>query len=77
MAWWQRGIKQIIWTNADLLQIGSLGIIFNETLIKMRKNFVQEKCIWNVICEKAAILYRPQYVKYPGAETGILWKISW
>ena len=54
--------QAIIWTNAGILLIRPIGTNFNfnrNSLI-----FIQENAFKDVICEKAAILSRPQCVKY-------------
>ena len=56
--------QAIIWTNAGILLIGPLGTNFSEILIKNYNIFFQENAFESVVCEVAAILSRPQYVKW-------------
>ena len=51
--------QSIIWTNAAILFIGPLGTNFSEILIIL----IQEDAFESVVCETAAILFRPQCVK--------------
>ena len=55
--------QAIIWTSAGILLIGPLGTTFSEMLIEIQI-FHSRKCTWNVVCEMASILPRPQYVKH-------------
>ena len=52
--------QAIIWTNAAILLIGSLGTNFPE----ISNIFILENAIESVVCEMAAILPRPQCVKW-------------
>ena len=52
----------IIWTNAGILLIGPLGTNFSE--IGIKNILIEENPFENVVCKKAAILSRPQWVKY-------------
>ena len=54
--------QAIIWTNAGLLLIGPLGTNFNEILIKNSNILIKENAFESVVCETAAILFRPQCV---------------
>ena len=55
--------QAIIWTNAGILLIGTLGTNFNEILIEIRTFFIQEYPFENVVWKMASILSRPQWVK--------------
>ena len=74
---WHQGI---IWTNAPLLSIGTLGTNSSEILI------IQENAFENVVWKMAAIMSRPQCVKVhveigvdnDGSEEYVRgWKIEW
>ena len=52
--------QAIIWTNAGILLIQTLGTNF----CKIHTFFIQENAFENVICEMVAILSWPQCVKY-------------
>ena len=54
--------QAIIWTNAGILLIGTLGTNFSEILIGIRNIFIEENGFESVVCEMAAILSRPQCV---------------
>ena len=54
--------QAIIWNNAGILLIGSLGTNFSEILIRIQ-TFIYENALENVVCEMASILSRPQWVK--------------
>ena len=58
--------QAIIWTNAGILLIGPLGTNFSEILIGNSNIFNQGNAVENVVCKKAAILSRPQWVKTLG-----------
>ena len=47
--------QAIIWANAGIMLIQSIGTNFNEI-------FIQENAFENIVCKMAAILSRPQYV---------------
>ena len=53
--------QAIIWTNAGILLIGTLGTNFRETLIDIY-TFSFRKCIWKYCLWNGAILSRPQCV---------------
>ena len=53
--------QAIIWTNAGLLLIGPLGTNLSEILIEIVT--FSENAFEGVVCETAAILSRPQWVK--------------
>ena len=54
--------QTIIWTNAGILLIGSLGTNFNEIFYRNSYIFIQENALENVVREMASMLSRPQYV---------------
>ena len=54
--------QAIIWTNAGILLIGTLGTNFSEILIRNSNIFIQENGFESVVCEMASILFRPQFV---------------
>ena len=58
--------QAIIWTNAGILFIWHLWTNFIEILIRIQI-FSFQKCTWNVVCEMASILSRPQCDNWPGA----------
>ena len=51
--------RAIIWINAGILLIGPLGTNFSEISIKIL-TFIHENAFESVVCEMAAILFRPQ-----------------
>ena len=56
--------QAIIWTNAGILLIGPLGTNFSEILIEIQTfSLRKDKSFESVVCEMAAILSRPQWVK--------------
>ena len=55
--------QAIIRTNAGILLIKPLGTNFSEILIEYSNISIQRNAFESVVCEKAAILSRPQYVK--------------
>ena len=55
--------QAIIWTNTVMLLTGPLGTIFDEILIEIHK-FPLKKAFENVVSKMAAILSRPQWVKW-------------
>ena len=54
--------QAIIWTNADLLSIGTLGINFSEIWIKIWQFFMQENEFETVFCKMVTILSQSQCV---------------
>ena len=54
--------QAIIWTNAAILLIQTLGTNFSE-ILRNAYIFIQENTFENVISEMVAILSRPQCVK--------------
>ena len=54
--------QAIIWTNAGILLIGSLGTNFSEISVGIPHIFIQEHALENVVCEMAFILSRAQCV---------------
>ena len=54
--------QAIIWTNAGILLIGPLWTSFSEIFDKNSNIFIQEDAFESVVCEMAAILFRPQCV---------------
>ena len=52
--------QAIIWTNADLLFIASLGTNFSE-IVSNYKIFIQEKALENIICKVSRILFRQEW----------------
>ena len=54
--------QAIIRTNAGILLIRPLGTNFSEYFCRNSNIFIQENAFESVVCEKAAILYRPQWV---------------
>ena len=55
--------QAIIWTNAGILLIEPLGTNFSEILIEILTFSFKKKAFESVVCETAAILSRPQWVK--------------
>ena len=51
--------QDIIWANAEILLIRNLGTNFSEKLKWNPYIFIQENAFQNVVCEMAAILFRP------------------
>ena len=47
--------QAIIWTNAEILLIRTLGTNFSEILIRIQNIFIQENALENVVCEMASI----------------------
>ena len=56
--------QAIIWTSAGILLILTLGTNFSAILSKSSCIFIKENPFGNAICEMAAILFRPQWIKY-------------
>ena len=54
--------QAIIWTNAGILLIGTLGTHFSEILSEIHTFSFSRNSIWNVVCEIAAILFKSQCV---------------
>ena len=54
--------QAIIWINAGILSIGSLGTNVSEISIAIHTFFVQENVFENVVCKMAAIMARPHCV---------------
>ena len=54
--------QAIIWTNAEILLIGSLGTNFSEILLAVLTFSFQENAFENIVCEMAAFFPRPQNV---------------
>ena len=54
--------QAIIWTNAGILLIRTLGTNFGEILGEILSIFILENAFENVVCEMASILSRPQWV---------------
>ena len=46
--------QAIIWTNADLMSVGSSGTSFSEILIKIQM-FIEKNALQDVICKMAAL----------------------
>ena len=63
--------QAIIRTNAGILLIRPLGTNFSEFLVEIR-TFSFKNAFESVVCEKADILSRPQWVKYWLVIKGIL-----
>ena len=59
-----RQAKPLSEPNAGILLIGPLGINFSEILIEIYVYFIQENAFENVVRKMAAILSRPQCVKW-------------
>ena len=55
--------QAIIWTNAGILLIRPLGTNFSDFFSQNSNIFIQENAFESVVCEKAAILSRPQCIK--------------
>ena len=55
--------QAIIWTNAEILLIGSLGTNFNANFNRNSNIFIEENALENVVCQMAFTLYRPKFVK--------------
>ena len=55
--------QAIIWINAGILLVGPLGTNFSEIVIEFQTFSFKKMHLKKSICEMAAILYRPQYVK--------------
>ena len=53
--------QAIIWTNAGIMFIWTLGTNFSEILSEIHR-FIQENAFQNVVCQMAAILSQPQCV---------------
>ena len=54
--------QAIIWTNADVFSIGSLGTTFRQNLIKIYTMiFFKENEFANVVCRMSVILSRPHW----------------
>ena len=64
--------QAIIWTNAGILFIGPKGTNFSKILIAIL-TFIQENAFESVVCEKAAILSRPQCVN---VQSGNRWYLT-
>ena len=56
--------QAIIWTNAGKLLIGPIETNSNENLISKFKHFNSINAFENIVCEMAAILFRPQCAKW-------------
>ena len=56
--------QAIILANAGILLIGTLGTNFNEILSEIHTFSFKKNVFENIVCEIAAILYRPQCVKH-------------
>ena len=54
--------QAIIRTNAGILLIRPLGTNFSDFFSRNSNIFIQEKAFESVVCEKAAILSRPQWI---------------
>ena len=54
--------QAIIWTNAEILLIGPLGINFSDILIEINILFIQGNAFENVVYKKASISSQPQWV---------------
>ena len=63
--------QAIIWTNAGISLIGTLGTNFSEFFYRNSYIFIQENAFENVVCKMAAILSRPQCVK--GFNAAVAW----
>ena len=59
--------QAIIRTNAGILLIRPLGTNFSAFFSQNSNIFIQENVLESVVCEKAAILSRPQWVHIPEA----------
>ena len=57
--------QAIMWTNAGILFIRTLGTNFSEIFKRNSLIFIQENAFENVVCEMASISSRPQWVKPP------------
>ena len=71
--------QAMIWTNAGILIIRTLGIHFSENLYQNSYIFIQENAFENVVCEIAPILSRPQCVKQ-GPDSNVIYHcidIAW
>ena len=55
--------QAIIRTSAGILLIRPLGTNFSEFLVEILIFYIQENAFESVVCEEAAILSRPQWVK--------------
>ena len=55
--------QAIIWTNAGLLLIGTLGTNFSEFLIEILTFLFKKSAFESVVYETAAVLSRPHCVK--------------
>ena len=64
--------QSVIWTNAGILLIRTLGTHFIEILSKIHIFFIKENAFQNVVCEMVADLFRPQCVKLPRKLTLLL-----
>ena len=54
--------QAIIWTNVGILLIRPLRTNFSEIVIEIQTFWLKKISFENVVCEKAAILSRPQWV---------------
>ena len=70
---WQ---QSIIWTNAGILFIGSLGTNFSKIFNRNYNISIQETTFESVVCEMAAILFRPHCVNPPAVYQNILWQLG-
>ena len=55
--------QAIIRTNAEILLIRPLGTNFSDFFCRNSNIFIQENAFESIVCEEAAILSRPQWVK--------------
>ena len=69
--------QAIIWTNAGILLIGPLGTSLSEISIEIHTFSFKKNAFKNVVCRMAAILSRPQCVKWMGDRTGEGEIINW
>ena len=66
--------QAIIWTNAGIMLIGTLEQTSGKSCSKFF-HLISRKCIWKCRLEMAAILSRPQCVKYDKSNTGFEHKL--
>ena len=55
--------QAIVWTNAGILLIQTLGTNFSEIRKQNSYIFIQEKAFENVVCEMVPVLSQPQCVE--------------
>ena len=64
--------QAIIWTNAGILLIGPIGTNFSEISMEVQTFSLKKMRFGSVVCEMAAILSGPQWVKL----TKVIWYLA-